>query len=315
MLLLGLVVGLVIGFLVGRFGKKMLAALKDMLSKAPKPPAAADDGDADPIMDEDLDDPQQLNAFLDAFLDADHTAGIDDNPEVSVNPIFDYRIRKQKELDRLEFARKKAEEEGLTLEEGGDDVAADGAQHKNALATLIEAGARVTSVQSAQSAAAQAASEARRQTKNIETFLAKYMDIDVSTTNKRESRKRNTAKPTMSAYDKAMQTRDATPGQQTVKVAISAAKRSRGQLRAILHKRPDLGKGERRNERLSLTDVNTVQEEAGGARGSAALRGSDAVATDADGDAEGEEGDEEDGEEGEEGEEGAGEDYDDELAA
>jgi len=266
MLLVGLGIGLVVGFLIGRFGKSMLSAMKDMLSKVPKAPAATseDDGLADPVHEDDVQDPENQNEFLNTFFDVGQTAGIDDNPEVVVNPIFDYQIRKQKELDRLEFARKKAEEEGLTLDEMGDDATADVDRRKNnALATLIIAGARVTSVQSGHSAAAQAASDTRRKMKNIETYLSKYMDINVSTA-KRESGRRNKSKSLISAYEKAMQTRDNPTGDKVTKVAISAAKRSRGQLKAILRQRPELGTGKTAGERrngVSTTEMAAVAEE------------------------------------------------------
>ena len=250
MLIIGLSVGFIIGFLWGRFGKKLLKMLQEMLAKAASKAPEPDNGEADAIEDPDEgdeDDPEKLKEMLNTFLDSEMTPGIDDNPGIEFNPIFDYLIRRQKEQDRLEFAKKKAEEEGYEFDEGGDGPVAVGDGKQNALALLIAAGARVTSIRSANSAAEAAQKEARRKMKNIETFLAKVMDVDVSTT-KREPGKRMTDKPILNVYEKAMDTAKNPPGARATGTALTAAQNSRKQLKSILLKRPDLNKAPKEDE-------------------------------------------------------------------
>ena len=115
--------------------------------------------------------------------------------------------------------------------------------------------------------------------KNIETFLNKVMDIDVTST-KRDPGKRMSTERKLTAYEKAQDTAHRPPESRTVGTSITAARRSRVQLQAILRKRPDLG-------------LLQSKEDADDIAATASLEGDE----DDDDDEEGEEGDGEGGDE------------------
>lgn len=243
MLIIGLVIGLIIGFFAGRFGKKAAKMAKDAAKAAgaAAKAAAADSGESSAVQDEDDEmDEDAKDDMLSKFLDTTQSPGIDDNPDCEFNPIWEYKIKRQKELDRIEFLRKRAEEEGLDMDEAVD-AGGGGAPggRQNALATLIECGARVTSVMSADSAAAQAAQAHRRTMKNIETFLVKQMDVEVSSV-KVEKGKRMEENRKLTAYEKAMETAKQASLDERTQVSMSSAKASRLQLREILRRRPEI---------------------------------------------------------------------------
>jgi len=264
MLVIGLVVGLVVGYIIGRFGKKIMQMLREALKKK-QDKDKSDDEDAAALQDEegDWDDPDKTEEMLQEFMNLEQNPGIDDNPEMEFNPIFDYLIKRQKELDRIEFLRKRAEEEGTTLEELNETAVAPG-QRQNALATLISVGARVTPMFNAESAAAIAQKEARCRAKNIETYLTKTCEVDCATF-KRDDKKRMGGKKVMSAYEKALSTQENRVDGVRAKVEITAAKHSRDQLREQLRLNPHLGgsqKFERRGaEKISMADLATIQDE------------------------------------------------------
>ena len=285
MLLIGLAVGYVIGFLWGRFGKKIWQWLMKLLKKIQKMPLDEDDK-ADAIHDDELDeDGGKLKDLLPEFLDTEQTEGIDDNPDVQINPIFPYLIAQQKARDRLEFARKRAEEEGYNLEEEGEGGPAVQTK-ENALNILIAVGARTTSVMSASDSAALAAKEARRKMKNIESYLSKSMEIDTTST-KREPGKRMTSKVILNPYEKAMDTKDNPAVKKTERVAARASRRSRIQLKEVLKKRPDLQ--QLQEERSEASQDSALAEVAEG-KASAEDEGEEEEGEE---DWEGEEGDEE----------------------
>ena len=244
-LLIGLVAGLIVGFIIGRYGKILWRMLMNLIKATPRQPSAPDNGEADAIHDpdgeDDEEDADKLKEMISTFLDAESTPGIDDNPNIEFNPIFDYLIKRQKEQERLEFAKKRAEEEGMDFEDGGDNQAIDTGGKANALQILIKAGAQTTSVRTADNAAAVAAQEARRKMKNIEVFLSKAMGVDTSVT-KREPGKRMTTKPVLNVYEKAMDTATHPAQARAVATALTAARQSRRQLQSILKQRPELNK-------------------------------------------------------------------------
>merc|ERR1719230_1940426 len=101
--------------------------------------------------------------------------------------------------------------------------------------------------------------------KNIESYLTKVMDIDVSMV-KKEPGKRMTTKPTRTAYEQAMNTANNSSDAKAAAVSTNAAKASRRQLKAILVKRPELNKEERPTERrgggkLDVGDLASMQAE------------------------------------------------------
>ena len=215
------------------------------MAKQAKKEAAEDGGDSKAIRDDegdnDLEDEKAKEDLMNKFMDLAQNPGIDDNPECEFNPVWEYKIKRQKELDRIEFMRKRAEEEGFDLDEdGGGDGGGAGAGRQNALATLVQVGARVTSVLNKDNAAAQAAKDMRRKMKNIETFLVKQMDVDIQTT-KAEKGKRMEVNRKLTAYEKAMDTKKHPAGADALSdVGVTAAKFGRGQLKEIARQRPEL---------------------------------------------------------------------------
>lgn len=247
MLIIGLSVGLLMGFLLGRYSKKIsksAAAASSMAGAISKAAAAAGNGDSQAIRDaeDELREDEDKEELMNKFMDNTQNPGIDDNPECEFNPVWEYKIKQQKAIDRIEFMRKRAEEEGLDFDEFGDNEGVGPpAGRKNALAQLIEAGARVTSVMSGDSATAQAARDARRKMKNIEAFLSKQMDIDVNMV-KVEKGKRMEQNRMLTAYEKALETKKTRVEEGTTEVSLSAAKSARMQLREALRRNPGLTK-------------------------------------------------------------------------
>ena len=246
MLIIGLVAGLLIGFIVGRFGKKAMSLLAEAMKMMKQSKAAMPDepGEGKAIREDEEDeeiDPDKARTIIDGFLDNVVTAGIDDNPDAEFNPVWDFKIRKQKERERLEFRQKMAEEAGTTLDEWDEDDGGGGfGGRANALATLIAAGARVTGVHSAQDAKALAAKEARRKMKSIETFLTKHMDVEVVQIRK-DKTKRMEADRKLTVYEKAIETKKNRADGERQEVAIGAAKSSRLQLKELLRRNPSMG--------------------------------------------------------------------------
>ena len=270
MLAVGLAVGLIVGFIWGRFGKKALAALSaDSMKMMPmkKMPMPDEPGEGRAVRDEDNEeiDADKARSVIAGFLDNTMTPGIDDNPDAEFNPVWDYKIRKQKEKERLEFRQKMAEDAGISIDEWDEDNDVNFAGARNALATLISAGARVTGVHSAQDAKALAAKEARRKMKSIETFLSKQMDVEVAQVRK-EKGKRMEANRVLDVYEKAMSTKKDRADGERGEVAISSAKSSRIQLKELLRRNPTIGGPLKKDPAVKRRkkDVPTAAADGGG---------------------------------------------------
>ena len=193
---------LIVGFLLGTRGRQIAQSLKHLgeairsiTVRIPKTldadAAAAAAAGAD---DNDVEDegPSAAADLMDEFLSVEQT-GLDDHPDVLVNPVLLYQIRlekdRQRALKRLEEMKKLlGDTEGMSEDEiaqrlaeqelaGGGQAVGDGKQ--NALAMLISVGARVTSTSSASSEHA-AVAERRRTAKNIDVFLQRTRDIETS---------------------------------------------------------------------------------------------------------------------------------------
>ena len=126
-------------------------------------------------------------AVLDDFF-AFQPTPLDDHPEIDVNPCLMYQIKKYKDQQREEQRIAALAAEGLSEEEINDhllsgDMAggAFGMGRPNALAVLIQSGARVLPVADAASNENQLVQERKRQLRTIDTYLSRALSIDTGT--------------------------------------------------------------------------------------------------------------------------------------
>ena len=115
-----------------------------------------------------------------------------------------------------------------------------GSYAKNALATLVAVGARVTPMAASQNAEAIAREDRRRQLRTIDTFLAKQYDVDVARTaaTQKSTQVGDANAKKMNAFDVAKLRSVAFAHEGARKVSHSSAKHARNQLRAIQRTRP-----------------------------------------------------------------------------
>ena len=217
------VAALLVGILIGR-RCKVTDAIRDLLdaAKAAAAAAAANDdgaGAEDDNEGEDNDDLQtELEELLQNFMSTDWVGGLDDHPEMEINPILSYHVKKRKdemrarqELEAQLIARglepdhldKMSEEERKAfLQDLKGDApvvlksnvgSVPGLVRKygatvNSSAILVKVGARFTSGSKAQKGAAvadagalekKAAQEVREKLKLIDGLLASR-EVDVS---------------------------------------------------------------------------------------------------------------------------------------
>jgi len=203
-LIIGLLVGLLMGFVVGTRARKMVAALKaaaqamkNMMSKSSAAAAAAADGAAEPEEDEEEEEDANLNQ-IDPFLNNEIVPGLDDHADIAINPIVLYKIKIAKEEARKELRRAQLIADGYDPDAMDEDMAnaaagAAGAVKKNALLTLIEAGARVTALAASANAETQAREERKRALRTVDAYLSKTLEVDTTKTDGRLSKASNTA--------------------------------------------------------------------------------------------------------------------------
>lgn len=197
-----LLVGLLIGFFVGTRGRQILATAK-ILHKAVRsftvrlPDAAAvaaasqDDGGDDRIEDEA--DPQTID--IQDWLSSDHVPGLEDHPDLEVNPVIMYQVRKAKDqareerrLKQLSDTRERLLEEGVSESEINsrlmelEGAGNAGQQMRNSLALLISIGARVEAGAGAGNADAVALQDRRRRARNVDMYLQNSLEVDVKKT-------------------------------------------------------------------------------------------------------------------------------------
>jgi hypothetical protein len=174
---------------------------------------------------------------------------IDDNPELEFNPIIEYKIRRAKEADRIAHMRRRAEEEGLDLDEVDEaDLSKLGPVHYRSPLGILEAsGARFLPVYDQSSAADTATREARRRTKAIETYLTKYESISLNPIHQAGlktmlMRKSRTPGPQKiwSVYEKAMDTLVNPHGGVRSERTLISARSARLQLKEIQRRNPGI---------------------------------------------------------------------------
>lgn len=223
--------------------KSALKTLLKSLAPAPEDDAGAAENAAE--NEEDGED-ASLND-LDDFINNDNVPGLDDHPDLEFSPVFMYKIKVAKEEARKEMRRQQLLTEGYDpdqMDEADASAAAVGSTKQNALATLIEAGARVTPIAASQGAEAKVREDRRRQIKTIETYLNKNLELD---TTKKSLQDQKTAysskgKKYLSALDAARLTTIKRAGnssdERSLTVATTYAKAGRNQLRDLMVRDP-----------------------------------------------------------------------------
>lgn len=194
-----LLVGLVFGFLLGARARQLAAKLKEVGrammsltavfkikdSSAMQDAEAMQEGEQENEEEANNKDAEEEKDPMADFLNLDEDAGLDDHPEIELNPVMMFQIKKAKDAQRIQKQREELAAEGLTEAEI-DDRIADGATggagdgKPNALQVLIAAGARVEPVKGKTSEDAIKKTELRRKQRNIAVFLQKTLDIDTT---------------------------------------------------------------------------------------------------------------------------------------
>jgi len=330
-----LLVGFAMGFLVGTRSSQLAAKMsqvgKAMLSLravfnvaeaagglAGAETAAGDDDAAD-AQDGDDDSKTAEDAdFLEPFLDLDSSEGLDEHPDIELNPIFMYRIKQVQEVKRLEAQRQSLLAQGVSEEEVEQLMLAMG-EHggggrpmNSPLAVLISVGARVEAVKGKTTEEMQKKVEVRRKQRNVNVYLTKTLQVE-SLLGRSKGKEDKGGIRQRTAYDVARETA-------TTPVGGGTAKRELAQLRKAKAARKTY-----RDYQRSVGGFLGARKSAAGLPSNAANEGGatgvehDGIlieepatepmhsmegAEELDGEMAGEEGWEESGEEGEEGEEG-----------
>ena len=206
-------VALLIGFFLGTRARQLAAsakmvgkAIRSFTIKIPDPGTAqaADDGlgemDSDPFADKELD--------VSDFLNTDPTA-LDDHPDIELNPCLMYQIRKHREQMKEEKRIAALAAEGLSEEEIAQrllsgDLPVDPNAKQNALAVLIEAGARVLPVSSGDSNQNALIQERRRQQRTVDSYLQKALSVETARSSAFKPARLPGGGKTKNAYEVAM---------------------------------------------------------------------------------------------------------------
>jgi len=179
---------LLLGFLLGTRARQLATSLKMaghalkalVMLSIPIADKDQDDGEADDgneeAMEEDL---PATTTEIDDFLSYETNTGLDDHPDVYLNPILMYQIKMAKEAQR--------ERQRLAAIEAMEGDGGEGLEYainnefavkQNALAYLISMGARVTSVKQGQGGDFEAVKERRRLLKTVDIYLTKELEVD-----------------------------------------------------------------------------------------------------------------------------------------
>jgi hypothetical protein len=241
-----------VGFLVGARAKQLMAALQMAPSalKSLLKSMATTPEDSNGAEDAQGDQEEELEVKdIHDFLDTDAIPGLDDHADLIFNPIVMYKIKVAKDEARKEKRRQQLIADGYdpdAMDEDEANAAAGGAGaiRQNALATLVEHGARVTPVSGGLSAEAAAREERKRQIRTIDSYLARSMDLDVARVPvaHRKAATLGTRKYT-SALDMARITSIKRAGGDTDARwgrVLTVAKSARNQLREIKRTKPHL---------------------------------------------------------------------------
>ena len=216
--------------------------------------ATGNDGSAETAVSEPARD-ITVDVGVEDFLNSAAAPGLDDHPELEFNPIFMYNLKKFKDREREDRRRQQLIAEGFEGDEleqmlkegltaGGGDIV-----QRNALATLIAAGARFQPIKSAQNIEDLGREERRRQLRNVDGYLMKQLDADTRRVVVQAPRGRRLSKGTvvearaMSALERAHQTahvRVSAKGEniQRATTMLTTAVSARNQLREIQRLRP-----------------------------------------------------------------------------
>jgi len=187
-----LLVGIIIGFLLGTRGRQIAASGKAILQNMPSmfsfkipPQAEAEDEGKDDNEALGNDEAERPTDIMEEFLARGAESGLDDHPDLEINPVIMYQIKEAKAAKRIEQMRAALREEGMTEEEvdermylaamGGANPASTG--KPSAFQVLIDVGARFTSASSSSNEAA-LVQERKRQVRTIDVFLNKERGID-----------------------------------------------------------------------------------------------------------------------------------------
>ena len=216
-----LVVGLLIGFLIGARTRQIAAKLKEIgravlslrlllkIKESSMDSAEAmQDGDQDDEEEQKMKDGEEEKDPMADFLNDAEEQGLDDHPEIELNPVMMFQIKKAKDAQRVQKQREDLAAEGLTEAEIDERIAAGvegaGDGRLNALQVLIAAGARVEPVKGKTSEDAIKKSELRRLQRNVAVFLQKTLDIDTKVVPAKEGGSKGGRK---SAFDVARDTK------------------------------------------------------------------------------------------------------------
>ena len=249
-----LLVGMILGFLLGTRGRQLAQSAKAMAMNMPaiwsfKIPPKAEESNDDEGKDENEalggGDDERPDDILEEFMARGIENGLDDHPDLEINPVIMYQIKIAKEAKRMEMARAALRDEGMTEEEveermllasmGGANPVSAG--KPSAFQVLIDAGARFSSVSSGSNEAA-LIQERKRQVRTIGVFLEKERGIDTGKDDKGTKTKPNTVldpkkagERPKSAYQVAVETSE--HGKDTQWLAgemVGVAKRGRKQM-------------------------------------------------------------------------------------
>jgi len=182
-----LLVGLTLGFIMGTRSRQILQSAKyigesirSWSFKIPAPAASeGEDDDGDKVEEDGDAGGLELSDFL-AF----QPTPLDEHPDIDINPCLMYQIKKFREQQKEEKRIAALAAEGLSEEEiaerllAGDLPAGVGMGRSNALAVLVEHGARVLPVTTSGNADGLLVQERKRQLRTIDMYLAKALSIE-----------------------------------------------------------------------------------------------------------------------------------------
>lgn len=155
---------------------KLFAKLKAMASAAAAAEAdagAGDDGDDgdDDEGDDGKNDSSEMDEVLNEFLDAGFTKGLDDSPDIDINPVMIYKMNQAKKRAREAARLAAAAGEADAAASGGDGGGGGGGGKPGGLARL---GWKLTKKGQKEEKKNQSA-----EVKGIEMYLSREEDIDV----------------------------------------------------------------------------------------------------------------------------------------
>lgn len=214
-------VNLLIGFILGTRGRQIVASAK-MLGQVAKSfslkipgqstvlgqdTSSKDDGEQE---QQEVDD--QEIGLEDFLAQGDADLALADHPDVVINSVMMYKLKKAKEEQRSAQRRAALLAEGFDENEVAERMELEestgggGGGRMNALALLISVGARVEAAAGGDSADAQKLQERRRLQRNVEIFLNKTEGVEKFKSDKKYEHRDPTGRRYKSAYEVARET-------------------------------------------------------------------------------------------------------------